>query len=68
MEMLSYKQIEANKAFSILRKMFNMTETRRYPNSTFRESSGLPPFSGPGRGVAQTKAPLTPNVDLTNLR
>ncbi len=47
MEKLSYKQTEANKAFSILRKMFNLAEVWGYRPDGTNPCRHVPMFSAP---------------------
>ena len=67
MEKLSYKQTEANKAFSILRKMFSMS-ARRCPKSRLCAVGGCRRSRRQGRSVPCTLAPWRPSSPPDCLR
>ena len=67
MEKLSYKQTEANKAFSILRKMFSMS-ARRCPKSRLCAVGGCRRSRRQGRSVPCTLAPWRPSAPPDCLR
>ena len=67
MEKLSYKQTEANKAFSILRKMFSMS-ARRCPKSRLCAVGGCRRSRRQGRSVPCTLAPWRPSTPPDCLR